>query len=289
MTPENRETPLSPLLSYLQAAPLLEARQEGRETTEVSLDLGLTLRPARLTSRGAAVADGPFLTWETIRLIHEETNVCFLLEEDTARPLRRFSEASGYTYSLMPTTGAPALLIAGFTMHRFKGITPQEAAAAMVAAVGPLRGLVLDTTTGLGYTAVAAARLAPRVVTIERDPLVAEMARLNPWSRELFTRPVIERIMGASEEEIGKFPDGAFSAVIHDPPSMSLAGELYSGTFYRQVFRVLAPRGRFFHYIGDPASTMGARVTKGVVQRLREAGFRQVTPQPRAYGVTAAR
>ena len=33
-----------------------------------------------------------------------------------------------------------------------------------------------------------------------------------------------------------------------------LTGELFSGEFYGHLKRLLAPKGRLYHYIGDPAS-----------------------------------
>ena len=68
----------------------------------------------------------------------------------------------------------------------------------------------------------------------------------------------------------------------------NLAGELYGLDFYRECRRVLRGRGRLFHYIGNPESKSGATVTRGVVRRLQEAGFRRINPHPEAFGVTAA-
>jgi predicted methyltransferase len=67
----------------------------------------------------------------------------------------------------------------------------------------------------------------------------------------------------------------------------SLAGDLYSLAFYQQAIRVLKHNGRIFHYIGDPESKTGVRVTAGVIRRLQEAGFRRVRRAPRAFGVVA--
>src|SRR5205823_5246081 len=131
------------------------------------------------------------------------------------------------------------------------GIDPSEDTRRKIAAAGPPRGRVLDTCTGLGYTAIAAARTADNVVTVELDPTALEIARLNPWSRGLFDNPRITQVLGDSGERVGEFPDGSFSLVMHDPPTFSLAGDLYAGAFYRQLFRVLAPGGRLFHYIGQ--------------------------------------
>jgi hypothetical protein len=189
----------------------------------------------------------------------------------------------------MPTKTAPAMLVAGFPMHRMKDIDPCRAAKAMVNAIAPVYGQVLDTATGLGYTAILAAKTAEKVTTIELDPVAQAMARFNPWSRELFDNPKISLATGDTALEITKFPDLHFDRILHDPPAVNLAGDLYSGVFYKQLFRVLKPGGRAFHYIGDPASASGARTTKGVVRRLSEAGFKKVALEPAAFGVIACK
>ena len=57
--------------------------------------------------------------------------------------------------------------------------------------ITPIVGCVLDTATGLGYTAIEAAKTAEQVVTIELDPVALEIARLNPWSQTMFDNPEI--------------------------------------------------------------------------------------------------
>jgi len=113
------------------------------------------------------------------------------------------------------------------------------------------------------------------------------MARFNPWSRALFDNPKIEQVLGDAFDEVQRFEDSVFSCLIHDPPMLSLAGDLYSGEFYTECYRVLRRNGKMFHYVGDPDSKSGARTTKGVVRRLQEAGFTRVTPKPQAFGVVA--
>jgi hypothetical protein len=127
------------------------------------------------------------------------------------------------------------------------------------------------------------------VITIELDPAVLAIARLNPWSKELFESEKIEQLLGDAVDVVNGFRDEAFDCIIHDPPQFSLAGELYSGEFCGQLFRVLSRGGKMFHYIGDPASKSSGSVTRSVLRRLKEAGFRDVTPHPEAFGVTALR
>ncbi len=286
MTPPAPSTML-PVLSRYQTAPLLAARKQGLTSATTSIDLGITSMEVTLTSDRIIFPDSSILDWQSIEEIDSHENVCFYLKDDTADPVRGFSEILGRAYSLMPTSEAPILVAAGFPMHRFKNITPLKAALAMVEPVMPIHGKVLDTATGLGYTAIVASKTASIVFTIELCTVAQEMARMNPWSQSLFNNPKISRIIGDSFEEIGKFADDSFAAVIHDPPTMALAGNLYSGEFYRQAFRVLHQRGRMFHYIGDPDSAAGSKVTRGVVKRLYDAGFKKVISCAKAFGVVA--
>jgi predicted methyltransferase len=174
-------------------------------------------------------------------------------------------------------------------MHRIKGTDPHQDTLAKIQAAAPVGGQVLDTATGLGYTAIEAAHTAEGVTTVELDPAVLEICRQNPWSQELFTNSRIQQKVGDSFEVIAAFPDQGFSVLLHDPPVISLAGELYSAEFYRQAYRVLKPGGHLFHYVGDPDSQSGARTTAGVVRRLQEAGFQRVFPRPQAFGVLAVK
>jgi len=275
------------VLSYIKAASILRARQQGEPSAAVSPDLGLTTVEVSLEPERVTFPDGQWLSWEDVVEISRSESVCFLLEENEAVKIQRFSEFLGRFYSLMPTQGAPTLLVSGIPMHRIKGIDPRRDTLTKIQSIAPISGRVLDTCTGLGYTAIEAARTAGEVVTIELDPTVLEVARLNPWSRPLFGHPRIQQIVGDSFEEIQDLAEASFSRIIHDPPMFSLAGELYSGECYRHLFRILKPRGRMFHYIGDLGSRSGRNVARGVVRRLQEAGFRRITRNPAAFGLVA--
>ncbi|MDJ0757739.1 MAG: hypothetical protein QNJ45_29670, partial [Ardenticatenaceae bacterium] len=118
---------------------------------------------------------------------------------------------------------------------------------------------------------------------------VVEVCRLNPWSEALFTAENITRHIGHAWDVIEEFADGIFQAIIHDPPMFNMAGELYSADFYRELHRVLQRGGVLFHYISNPSSRSGASVTKGVIRRLKEVGFKRVVPRPKAFGVMAVK
>jgi predicted methyltransferase len=274
------------ILSHYQASALLEARRSGCPTAITSLDLGLTATEVALTPDQLILPDA-VLPWSEIEAIARHDTACFVVKTNQAQMIRGYSDLTGRVYGLMPTEAAPTMLISGLPMHRIKGTDPHKDTLTKIKAIAPITGRVLDTCTGLGYTAIEAAQTAERVITIELDPAAQEMARYNPWSRSLFDNPQIEQIIGDAYEIIASFDDGEFHIIIHDPPMLSLAGDLYSGEFYRECWRVLRRGGKMFHYIGDPNSKSGARTTKGVVRRLQEAGFTRVAPKPQAFGVAA--
>ncbi|GAB4516072.1 MAG: methyltransferase domain-containing protein [Anaerolineae bacterium] len=275
------------ILSHFQAEPLLKAHRNGTHELVISTDLNLTTRSVTLHDTGVELAEGVQVTWAQLQSIAEDENGCFAVEDGDIRKIRTFSEETNRQCSLMPTSGAPTLLLAGFPMHRIKNTDPAKDTRSKIKALGHVSGRVLDTNTGLGYTAIALSEHAAHVTTIELDPGVLEIARQNPWSAKLFDNPRITQIIGDSYEEIAAFEDGAFDALLHDPPTLELAGDLYSGVFYREVYRVLRRGGRLFHYIGDPRSVHGARVTKGVIRRLGEVGFQRVQSRADAFGVAA--
>jgi predicted methyltransferase len=275
------------ILSHYQAQPLLRALKAGETQVRTSFDLNLTQTSADLTGEGLALPDGRLVPWEAIEEVAANETGCFLIKGGSFEKIQTFSADTVRVITLYPTPGAPTILISGISMHRIKGSNPYRDTLTKIRAIAPISGRVLDTATGLGYTACQASRVARRVITIELDPAVLAVARLNPWSKELFESPNIEQLLGDSADVVSGFREEAFDCIIHDPPQFSLAGELYSGEFYAQLLRVLSRGGKLFHYIGDPASKMSGSVTRSVVRRLKEVGFCEVTPHPEAFGVTA--
>src|SRR6266567_6400 len=240
------------VLSYVQTKRIYDARQKGQHFLEISPDLGITTVNAQITPTGVLFPNGEQLGWQSIEKINKSSVNCFLVENGDIKP-----------------------------------IDPHEDTLRKIAAIAPVVGRVLDTATGLGYTAIEAAKTAQQVVTIELDLGAQEMARLNPWSQALFDNPRIQQVMGDAFEVVQDFEDRSFARIIHDPPKLSLAGDLYAGEFYRQLFRILERGGRLFHYVGDPNSKASGSVTRGVLRRLQEAGFARVARKPEAYGVVA--
>lgn len=275
------------VLSHVQTAVLLAARRVGQATAEVSLDLGLTAVAVGLDADGIALPDGQNLAWHHVEEMDDSERGCFVIKGEEPSKIQVFSETGNRLYSLMPTDGAPTMLVSGIPMHRFKGIDPHHDTFLKIKTIAPVTGRVLDTATGLGYTAIEAAKMAEEVTTVEIEPAALEVARLNPWSRRLFDNPRITQIVGDVYDEIATFDDEVFDRVIHDPPAFNLAGDLYAGSFYRELYRVLRRKGRLFHYIGDLESRSGRTVSKGAIRRLQEAGFSRVVRHPEAFGLVA--
>ncbi|MCX6649535.1 MAG: RsmD family RNA methyltransferase [Candidatus Bathyarchaeota archaeon] len=172
-------------------------------------------------------------------------------------------------------------------MHRTKETTPDADTMEKLGVLGLSGGRVLDTCMGLGYTAVGALeRRAEVVVSVERESPVIRVAEMNPWSRRLFEGGV-SLLLGDSFFTIDALPSMYFDWVIHDPPRLTHAGDLYSEEFYVKLFRVMADGSRLFHYTGEPRSRYrGVDLQRGVQRRLRAAGFRGTEYHPGVMGVT---
>ena len=192
--------------------------------------------------------------------------------------IRFYSEKTGKFYRLVETETWPYLEISGIRMHRADDVDPKTDAMLKIKALGRIYGSILDCCTGLGYTAILAAqkKSVREVITIEKDENVIFIARQNPFSRALFENSKIKLIIGDVFEEIKNFNDEYFNFVIHDPPRINIAPELYSLEFYRQLFRVLKGNGRILHYVGRPGVRQGKRYLKGIMERLRLAGFSRI-------------
>lgn len=275
------------VLSHVQIEPLLRARAAGEASATTSADLGRSETQVTLDDEGVLYPTGERLRWEDAARIVKSDSVCFTLSGGEITDIRVFSQTTNWVRSLYPTLSAPTMLVSGVPMHRIKDTDPWRDTLAKVKTIAPLTGRVLDTATGLGYTAILAAETAAEVVTIELDPAGLEIARANPWSRELFERTNIRQLIGDAAEIVPTLDTASFARIIHDPPQLSLAGHLYSEDFYRELRRVLARGGRLFHYIGDPNSPFGRSATSGVMRRLHNAGFGRVMRRLEAFGLVA--
>jgi len=266
-----------------------------------TIDLGKTESDLELGAEGILANSNLLATWDELLEISDKKG-CWAVYEDGSKPWKvsALSKNTNNPASLCPplsSTGAPTLILGGFTMHRIVGddMNPTLDTAAKIASVSSSLypgACVLDTCCGLGYTAIEAARkigVNGKVVTVELDDASLEMCAYNPWSQQLFDGSLpIEIVQGDSCELAKSFPSSFFHAIIHDPPARALCRKgLYSLEFYKELRRVLKPSGTLFHYIGRSDSKESGRLYRGIQERLLEAGFASVKKRSAAFGVVA--
>ncbi|WP_423792844.1 class I SAM-dependent methyltransferase [Methanocaldococcus indicus] len=222
--------------------------------------------------------------FKTLKKIAKDNTLYFLKDNHLYKAA--ISTDEGF-YKLVPTI-PPTIEISGIRMHRTKEVNPYQDTLNKVNSINIKKGdIVLDTCMGLGYTAIESYKRGADVTTIEKNRYVLELAKINPYSEELF-KGDIKVLLGDSFDKIKEFEDETFTAIIHDPPRFSLAGHLYSEEFYKELYRVLKDGGRLFHYVGNPGKKYrGKDLQKGVMERLRRVGFKSIKRVPNALGVIA--
>ncbi len=258
------------LTSY-NIATLISALQQGLDSVEISPDLNFSQIKLNLDEKSVVLAGKTFTLGKLIELQRKLTGI-ILVESGRQEALESFNH---HYYKLRPTQSAPTIEIDGIKMHRTLGIDPWEDSRIKASYVVNPGNRVLDTCGGLGYTAIWALKLgASKVVSCEINHNIIRLRSKNPYSQAL-NNDRIELIEGDIIGQIDGFRTSEFDAVIHDPPRFSLAGELYSLEFYDKISRVLKPKGKLFHYTGNPYSKgRGKRFIQGIVQRLNNAGFK---------------
>lgn len=268
---------------------LVRSRRDG--PVEISLDLGMTRVTVNAKDDRVCLPGGPELDRRAIRDMKFRPEDCFVAAAAGLEKIYIFSEERHHYYKLYQARAdwPPTIVINNAPMHVILRHSPLDDTARKLEAVArPGRSpdfagaRVLDTCFGLGYTAMLAARAGARQVdTCEVDEHVLGIARLNPWAREVFRTPRIAIHAVDSRDFLAHAADGQFDLILHDPPTITLAGELYADAVYAQLYRVLKPGGRLYHYTGDPGGRLGHDMPGKVGQRLTLAGFKRVK---RAWG-----
>lgn len=213
-----------------------------------------------------------FIEWSKLEEIADRERDIYYVENGEIVPL---SIAGDHFYKLVLVKWGhpPTLEIDGIHMHRIKDVTPEEDTKMKLSLLGNITcSKILDTCMGLGYTAIESIkRGACNVKTFEIDENVLKIASLNSWSRQLEHEKIeiYHEDVFKGVEEYSEY----FEAIIHDPPRISLAGELYSLDFYEKLARSLKKNGRVVHYVGQPGIRSGKKIWRGVIERMRRAGF----------------
>lgn len=270
------------LISKYQAEKIKAAMKFRQQTCKTSLDLGITQIEVKIVS-GHAILDKELSISEAQidKIIKNDTSV-FLITDKGIEKIQIFSEETNKFYKLMPTgyKSPPTLEISGIRMHLTKDMNPHEDTKNKISCISPVSGRILDCNMGLGYTAIMASEKA-QVDTCEIDPNVIEIARFNPWSSRLFLGNIKIHNQDVFEK-IKDFKDCSFDAIIHDPPSFKLSVHLYSKEFYSQLYRVMKPKGKLYHYTGMPGSkARGMDIMASTSKKLADSGFRQISMKHR--------
>ena len=274
------------IISHIQAQQLLDSRQNGLKEAEISLDLGLSKSKVKIEDNFFIFPGNQKIEESQLKKIMKSNTICFSITESSLVKIHLFSNETNKFYKLVPTKDAPTIEISGIRMHVTKLMSPIEDTNMKIQSIAPINGFVLDTCMGLGYTAIEASKQADFVITCEKDENVIEIAKLNPWSKGLFDNKKISILKTNIIDEIKIFKNSMFDAVIHDPPRLSLASELYSLEFYKQIFRVLKINGKIYHYTGSPGSrNRKINLPGNVSKRLKQAGFKDI--KEAHYGLTA--
>jgi hypothetical protein len=179
-------------------------------------------------------------------------------------------------YALKPYNGIAILEINGIRMHLVKEFkSPLDFPKEIVKLTNP-KGKILETCFGLGYLTNEIAKNDVYIITCELKKEVIELAKINPNSYNVFNNKKIKIINKDCNKIIENTKDNEFDYIYHDPPSFLIAGELYSLKFYNNVYRILKPKGKFFHYIGSTGKNKNRDFKTEIIKRLEIAKFKNI-------------
>ena len=272
---------LPPLLTKKEADKLIN-KKEG--TASISLDLGMSSTIV-LVKGGFVGIQQQKMPLSALQKIKE--NTCHVLENNALKQIAFFSDETSLYYKLLPTQNWPTITLSSTPMHRYSTILPKKDTELKIKEISPVKGMVLDTCCGLGYTSILSSKNAEKAVTFEKDKNVLRIAEFNPYSKELFSNEKIEIRQKNIFEEITQFEDSFFDRIIHDPPTFKYSPELYSGEFHAELYRVLKKGGILYHYCPCPQKTKNRKFYPRILKQLEEAGFKKVEYHEASSGVRA--
>lgn len=259
-----------PILTYHEAQKILTTPQ-GK--LRISLDLGLSYENVEIINDKVIIRNSQ-ISKELLTDISEGKDSIYAVIDNNLYKISAYVGDSYLKLKLIKPNIAPTIEINGINMHRIIGTTPWRDAKDKVHMANISRGeFVLDIGTGLGYTAIHSKRRGAKVLSIEINPYILKMAEYNPWSRELSDRQ-ITIVLGDAFKVLNDLDYEIFDKIIHDPPRINIAGDLYSLEFYQKLFKVLKRGGLLYHYTGATGwKKRRIDVLGGVASRLRRAGF----------------
>ncbi len=263
-----------PILSSKTIRKINENIKKEYNSLEVSLDLGKTKTRISLLKEGFIIGENKIKT----KKIRKDDKSCYIPVNGKIEKVQYFSDDTKSLYKLVPTSYRPILQISGTSMHKKAFVERIEKEK--------LRGKVIDSGTGLGYTAIAASRTAKEVFTFEIDKNVIEIAKLNPYSKKLFRKKNIKLKIGDITKEMKKMRKDEFDYAIFDPGTPKSSGEFFSLRNYKEAFRIIRKGGKIYHYLPKHHIKRGRDFGAEVIKRIKKAGFSEIERQVRdSYAV----
>lgn len=282
------------MVSLITKREALLLQHIGEGNVRVSLDLGRT-QTSVLVEQGFVCFPEGKVALHLLSKVKEDS--CYQITSDGLQKVALYSDESRFYYKLLPTSDWPTFTLSSTPMNRHTKLSPREDTLTKISAIAPISGNVLDTCCGLGYTAIVALQKgASAVYTFERDPYVVALQKMNPYSQELFASPAIHLVEDTVVDHLSDFSDGFFDRVLHDPPTFAYAPELYASEFYEELFRLLKPQGKLYHYCPNPhklkmsrGQSQGASFAEKISAKLREVGFKNIRYDEKSSGIVAVR
>src|SRR3989344_8242357 len=153
------------MFSHCQASQLLEAKRKGLTFIDISLDLNISKTKIKIEDDFFIFQNNQKLDEPQLKKIIKNDTSCFLIQNNSLTKIQLFSDETNKFYKLVPTKDAPTIEISGIRMHATKDMTPTEDTKRKIETISPIKGMVLYTCMGLGYTAILASKNADFVIT----------------------------------------------------------------------------------------------------------------------------
>jgi predicted methyltransferase len=216
------------------------------------------------------------ISLEKIEKLSKKDNEIIILKDEMIYPAEIYNEDTSILYNLVATkkNSPPTVHISGIKMHATLNTDPLKDAKDKVKTFKKVYGEVLDTCMNLGYTSMTLLKYASKLHSCEIMEDIINLAKLNPYSKELFSSDKITIHNRNIKDLILEFEDKQFNFILHDPPSYSTAVYLYSHEFYKNMYDKLKNNGKIYHYTGMPKfKNRSSDLISKTIKKFKEVGF----------------
>lgn len=232
---------------------------------------------SELTLSKSREGEGHFVDYESSPKIRERS--CYSLDDDGSfEVIKHFSEESNLLYKLIPTKDWPSFSLSSAPMHQITRQSPEgefEARKALIESFAPKKtAKALDTCFGFGYLSKALLELGYSVTSCEVDINVLALVQLNPVSAPLFEESELFLSNCDIRSLLPTLHPGSFDIICNDPPTPSIARELYGNAYFSSLRSLLIPDGVLLQYCPRPNTKKRGRDFRAELEsRLNQVGF----------------